>query len=195
MGKARMLERGATMCHVVTEALSETPLPGDQERAAPSGESFQAIEFKLEEARRAARQAAASVGRLERLVGEIRGEIPPTPTSILPGASTFTSAELEILRPVHDACAGAAPILMEASQTITDWCQGAQPGDEPFTVRGYRTRFNQAREAAQQAEALLAGALSRLRLDLVAGDLPAAAWAFQDWLARTLQGMTAGWLE
>jgi hypothetical protein len=175
------------MCRAVTEALTETPPAPGQARAVPSTQDLEAIEVNLEEARRAARQAAASVGRLERLAGEIRGEIPPAPASILPGASAFTSVELEHLRPLHDACAGAGPILLEAGQAIHD-----QAGGETFTIQDYRTTFNQAREAARRAESLLAGALSRLRVDLASGDLPASAWAFQDWLARTLQGLDMG---
>ena len=38
-------------------------------------------------------------------------------------------------------------------------------------------------------------AFTRLRADLVSGALPPVAWTLQDWLTRTLQGLTAGWLD
>jgi hypothetical protein len=34
-------------------------------------------------------------------------------------------------------------------------------------------------------------ALARLRADLASGALPPLAWTLQDWLARTLLGLTA----
>ncbi len=187
LGRAGALKRGGMMCRAVTEALTETPPAPGQKRTVSSTEDLQAIEVNLEEARRAARQAAVSVGRLERLAGEIRGEIPSAPASTLPGASAFTSAEMERLQPLHDDCAAAGPILLEAGQAIQD-----QAGGEAFTLQDYRATFTQAREAARGAESLLAGALTRLRVDLASGDLPASAWAFQDWLARILQGLAMG---
>ena len=38
-------------------------------------------------------------------------------------------------------------------------------------------------------------ALTRLRADLASGALPPLAWTLQDWLTRTLQGLTAGYLD
>ncbi|UCC88244.1 MAG: beta-galactosidase [Anaerolineales bacterium] len=186
MGKASALQQAGSMCQALAEAFSGPTPPVGQQRAWPSLEDLQAAERSLAEAQRAARRAAASLGRLERLASEVRGDlIPDAPT--LPDPSAFSSHELEHLTQVRDACAQAAPILREAAASITTLAQTDQPGGEELTVFTYRAAFEGARTAAREVEGLLAQALGRLRADLAAGTLSLVAWPLQDWLTRILQ--------
>jgi hypothetical protein len=190
MGRASALRRAGAMCQAVTEALSGTPPPSGEgdiaEPLGPSAEDLQAAERSLEEARRAAQRAAASLGRLERLAGEVRGEGVPTAPS-LPYLSAFSPGELE----VRDACAEVGPVLAEAAEAIQAACQPGDSGSEDVTLQAYQAALEEAQARTREAEATLREALARLRADLTSGALPPLAWAIEDWLTRTLQGLTA----
>ncbi len=184
MGKAQTLRRAGEMCRALAEALaSAEPLAG--EGPSPTVEDLRIAERSLAEARLAARRAAASLGRLERLASEVRGEPAISPPS-LADLSALTSQEWEHLIPVRDACAQAAPALAEAIRAIAETAEGA------LTIQGYRRAFEGAQAAAEEAEALLVRALGSLRADLVAGTLPPSAWPLHDWLTRILRGLVAG---
>jgi hypothetical protein len=194
MGRASALRRAGAMCQAVTEAFSGPPSASGEgdiaEPLGPSAEDLQAAERSLEEARRAARRAAVSLGRLERLAGEVRGEgVPTAPT--LPYLSAFSPQELERLSPARDACAEVGPLLAEAVQAIQAVCQSGDSGSEDLTLQAYQAALEEAGAATREAEATLREALARLRADLASGALPPVAWTLQDWLTRTLQGLTA----
>jgi hypothetical protein len=198
MGRAHTLRRAGAMCQAVTEAFSGAPSPSSEgdiaEPLGPSLEDLQAAERSLEEARRAAQRAAASVGRLERLAGEVRGEQVPAAPS-LPYLSAFSPGELERLSPVRDACAEVGPLLVEAAEAIQAACQTGDSGSEDLTLQAYQAALEKAGAAASEAEATLGEALTRLRADLASGALPPVAWTLQNWLTRTLQGLTADGLN
>ena len=65
-----------------------------------------------------------------------------------------------------------------------------QPSGQGLTLELYRIAFEAAQATTKEAEPALAEALARLRADLAAGALPPVAWTLQDWLTRTLQGLT-----
>jgi hypothetical protein len=188
MGKAGTLQWAASMCQSVAETFSDATPAVNAESAWPTAEDLQAAERSLAEAQRAARRAAVSLGRLERLTGEVRGDLAPTATT-LPGPSAFSSQELERLSQVRDACAQAAPLLREAVQSITSLYPTGEPGEDSWTVHTYRAAVEETQAAAREARAILADALGQLRADLVAGTLPLVAWPLQDWLTRILQGL------
>jgi hypothetical protein len=194
MGRASALRRAGAMCQAVTEALSGTPSPSSEgdivKPLGPSAEDLQAAEWSLLEAQRAARRAAASVGRLERLAGEVRGEQVPTPPT-LPYLSAFSAGELERLSPARDACAEVGPLLAEAAEAIQAACQPGDFGSDDLTLQAYQAALEKAQAATREAEATLGEALTRLRADLATGALPPVAWTFQDWLTRTLQSLAA----
>jgi hypothetical protein len=195
MARAHTLRRAGTMCQAVVEAFSGTPSPSGEgdivEPLGPSPEDLQAAERSLEEARRAAQRAAASLGRLERLAGEVRGEgVPTAPT--FPYLSAFSPQELERLSPARDACAEAGPVLAEAAEVIQAACQQRDSESEDLTVQAYQAAFEEAQAATKEAEAALGEALIRLRADLASDALPPVAWTLQDWLTRILQGLAAG---
>ena len=154
-------------------------------------EDLQAAERDLAEARLAARRAAVSLGRLERLAGDIRGERLASHPS-LTDLSAFTSQEQDRLARVCDACAQAAPALKEAARSITALCREGEP---VITTQAYRLAFEGAQATAMEVEAPLTSALGSLRADLAAGALPPAAWPIHDWLTRILQGLTVGLLQ
>jgi hypothetical protein len=198
MGRAQALRRAGVMCQAVVEAFSGTAsLPGEEATQppgpGPSTEDLQAAEWSLVEARRAARRAAVSVGRLERLAGEVRGDVPTT-ASMLPDLSALPPVERERLAAVHDACAQAEPALREAAESTRALCQ-VNPDGDALTIHGYQAAFEAAQDAAREVETTLAETLAGMRADLAAGSLPPVVWPFQDWLTRTLQGLTAGWLD
>lgn len=191
MGKASTLKRGALMSQALAEAFSgPTPPSISDDTTRSSSQDFQVAERSLAEAQRAARRAATSIGRLERLASDIRGEIPSS-VPILLDLSALSARDRERLVQVRDACAQIAIGLRETAHSITVVCQD----NEALTVQAYRGAFEEARAAAREGEATLADSLGRLRADLSAGVLSPTAWAIQDWLTRTLQGLTAGWLE
>jgi hypothetical protein len=192
MGRAQTLQRAGSMCQALAEAISGTvPSAGDETR--PSAEGLQAAENSLAQARRAARRAAASLSRLERLASEIRGDISaPSPTFL--ASSAFTPQELGRLIRVRSACAQAAPMLTETARSIATRCQKGESGGEGLTIQTYRAAFEQIQVTAREAETLLAGALGSLRADLAAGALSSSVWPLQDWLTRILQGLNAGLL-
>jgi len=197
MGRVRRLRRAGAMCQTLAETLSGTPpLPSKEEAPTPQpdSEDLAAAEQGLAEAHQAARRAAASVGRLARRAGEVRGDL-AAPVLALPDASVFSAGELERLSPVRDACAGVAPLLIEAAEAIQAACQPGESEAEGLTLQTYQAAFEKARSSTREPEATLREALSRLRTDLAAGALPPVAWALQEWLTRTLQDLTAGWLE
>jgi hypothetical protein len=190
MGRAQTLQRAGSMCQTLAEAISGK-VPSADDETRPSAEGLQAAENSLAQARRAARRAAASLSRLERLASEIRGEIlVPSPT--FPVSSAFTPQELGRLIRVRSACAQAAPTLTETARSIATRCQKSESDGEGLTIQSYRAAFEQIQVTATEAETLLAGALSTLRADLAAGVLSSSAWPLQDWLTRTLQGLAAG---
>jgi hypothetical protein len=196
MGRAQSLRRAGAMCQAVVEAFASAASTPSEEATQPPGpttEGLQAAEWSLVEARRAARRAAASVGRLERLASEVRGDMPAT-ASMLPDLSALPPAERERLAAFHDACAQVAPALREAAESTTVLCQ-VNPGGEALTIQGYQAAFEAAQDAAREAEAILAETLAGMRADLAAGSLSPVAWPLQDWLTRTTQGLTAGWLD
>jgi hypothetical protein len=193
MGRAQTLQRAGSMCQALAEAISGK-VPSADDETRPSAEGLQVAENSLAEARRAARRAAASLSRLERLASEIRGEIPaPLPT--FPVSSAFTPQELGRLIRVRNACAQVAPALTETARSITALCQQGESGGEGLTIQSYRAAFEQVQVTAREAETLLAGALGSLRADLAAGALSSSAWPLQDWLTRILQGLNAGLLR
>jgi hypothetical protein len=190
MGKASTFKRGAFMCQTLAEAFSGPTAPIRDEAARSSSQGFQVAERSLAEAQRAARRAATSLGRLARLASDIRGEIPSAVPTLL-DLSVLSSRDRERLAQVRDACAQVVPMLKETAQSLTATCQG----NPVLTVEAYRLATEKARAAVGEAEAALANALGRLRADLAAGALSRPAWTIQDWLTRTLQGLTAGWFE
>jgi hypothetical protein len=198
MGRAHTLRRAWAMCQALTEAFSGAPSPsgaGDiAEPLGPSAEDLQAAEQSLEEARRAAQRAAASLGRLERLASAVRGEGAPTAPT-LPYLSAFSAGELKRLSPARDACAEAGPVLMEAAETIQAVCQPGDSGSEDLTLQVYQAALEEAGARTREAEATLGEALTRLRADLASGALTPLAWTIQNWLTRTLQGLTADGLN
>jgi hypothetical protein len=193
MGKAQSLRRAGSMCQALAEAFSGTAPPAGNE-TWPSIEDLQAAERGLAEARRAARRAAASLSRLERLASEVRGEMPAS-APLLPISSDFTPQELGRLIRVRNAGAQAAPALAESARSITTLCQQGESGGEGLTIPAYRAAFEQVQVTAREAEAMLGGALASLRADLAAGALSPAAWPLQGWLTRILQGLNAGLLR
>jgi hypothetical protein len=194
MGRAHTLSRAGALCQAAAEAFAGTPPLAGHQEAHMAAEDLLTAEQSLAEARQAARRAAASLGRLERLAGEIRGEIPPIAPG-LPVAAAFSPQELERLAVLRDACAQAGPALSDAAQSIQALCQAGGPDAPGLTLDAYRAAFGQAQTAAWEAAARLGLALGGLRADLASGSLSPAAWPLQDWLARTLQGLTVGWLE
>jgi hypothetical protein len=193
MGRASVLRRAGAMCQALAETLSGPPSSPGQEEAQTSqiaSEDLAAAEQGLAEAHRAARRAAASLGRLERLASEVRGD-PAPPVPALPGASAFSAGELERLSPVRDACAGVAPLLTKAAEAIQAACQPGESETPDLTLQAYQAAWEEARAATREAEATLTDALARLRADLAACALPPVAWTLQDWLTRTLQGLAA----
>jgi hypothetical protein len=188
MGKAGALKWAGSMCHTLTEVLSDTTITVSEESTQPSADELQAAERSLAEAQRAARRAAVSLGRLERLTSEVRGDLAPT-TPTLPGPSAFSSQELERLSQVRAACVQAAPMLKEAAQSITSLCQPSRSGGEGLNIYTYRAAFEETQVTAKEAGAILTDALGQLRADLVAGTLPLVTWPLQDWLTRILQGL------
>jgi hypothetical protein len=198
MGRAHTLRRAWAMCQAVTEALSGTPSPSGEgdivKPLGPSPEDLQAAERSLEEARRAAQRAAVSLGRLERLAGEVRGEGAPTAPT-LPYLSAFSPQELERLSPARDACAEVGPMLAETADAIQATCQPGDSGPEDLTLQVYQAALEEAGARTREAEATLGEALTRLRADLASGALPPVAWTIQNWLTRTLQGLTADGLN
>jgi hypothetical protein len=184
-GQARILQRTADMGQALAEALtSAATLVGDTPVHAI--EDLQAAERGLAEARLAARRAAASLGKLEQVAGDIRGETTSSYPSLIRLAG-FTPQEMERLSGVRDACAQAWPALAEAARAVTAACQGGQAG---LTVQAYRAAYEQEQAAALQAEASLTRALARLRADLAAGALSATTRPVHDWLTRMLQGLS-----
>ncbi len=197
MGRASQLQRAGAMCQALAETLSGTPPPPSKEEAPtpqPDSEDLAAAEQGLVEAHQAARRAAASVGRLERLAGEVRGDLVP-PVPALPDASAFSAGELERLSLVRDACARVAPLLIEVAEAIKTACQPGKSDAQGLILQAYQAVLEEAQATTREAEATLTAALARLRSDLAAGALPPVAWTVQDWLTRTLQSLTAGWLE
>ena len=184
MGKASTFKRGAFMCQTLAEAFSGPTAPIRDEAARSSSQGFQVAERSLAEAQRAARRAATSIGRLERLASDIRGEIPSSVPTLL-DLSALSARDRERLAPIRDACAQVAPGLKQTAQSITATCQN----DEALTVQAYQAAIEEARAAAGEAEAALADSLGRVRADLAAGVLSPTAWTIQDWLTRTLQGL------
>ncbi len=193
MGRAQTLRRAGRMCQTLADAFSGTAPPAGDE-TWPSVEDLQAAERGLAEARRAARRAAASLSRLERLASEVRGEMPPS-APLLPTASDFTPQELGRLIRVRDAGAQAAPVLAETARSLMARWQNSESGGEGLTIQAYRAAFEQVQATAREAEALLAGALGTLRADLAAGALSPSARPIQDRLTRILQGLNAGLLQ
>jgi hypothetical protein len=181
-GQARILHRTADMSHALAEALTSaaTMVGGDTPPRAI--EDLQAAERGLAEARLAARRAAASLGKLEQVAGDVRGETTSSYPNLIRLAG-FTPQEMERLSAVRDACAQAWPALAEAARAIT----AARQAD--LTVQAYRAANEQGQAAAFQAEASLTRALARLRADLAAGALSAASRPVHDWLTRVLQGL------
>jgi hypothetical protein len=197
MGRAQTLRKAGVMCQAVVEAFSGAASPPSEEATQPPGpstEDLQAAEWSLVEARRAARRAAASVGKLERLASEVRGDVPAT-ASMLPDLSALPPMERERLAAVHDACAQAAPALREAAESITLLCQTINPDGEALTIQRYQAAIEAAQDAAREAETILAVTLAGMRADLAAGSLSRLTWSLQDWFTRTLQGLAAGWLD
>jgi hypothetical protein len=185
-GQARILQRTADMGQALAEALSSAAtLVGDT--PAHAIEDLQAAERGLAEARLAARRAAASLGKLEQVAGDIRGETTSSYPSLIRLAG-FSPQEMERLSTVRDACAQVCPALAEAARAITTASQAGQAG---LTVQAYRAAYEQGQAAALQADASLSRALARLRADLAAGALSAAARPVHDWLTRMLQGLGA----
>jgi hypothetical protein len=183
-GQARILQRTGDMGQALAEALSSAAtLVGDM--PAHAIEDLQAAERGLAEARLAARRAAASLGKLEQVAGDIRGEAPSSYPSLIQLAG-FTPQEMDRLAAARDACAQVSPALAEAARAITALCQAGRAG---ITVQAYRAAFEQGQAAALQADASLARALARLRADLAAGTLSAAVRPVHDWLTRMLQGL------
>jgi hypothetical protein len=191
LGRAQALRRAGAWCQAAAEAFAGPPSPAGHPEARLAAEDLLAAEQGLAEARQAARRAAASLGRLERLTGEIRGEAPPFAPG-LPEAVVFSPPELERLAGLREACAQAGPALSDAAQSIEAVCQAGGSDAPGLTLDAYRAAFGQAQTAAREAAARLGYVLGGLRADLAAGSLPAAAWPLQDWLARMLQGLTAG---
>jgi hypothetical protein len=184
-GQARILQRTADMGQALAEALtSAATLVGDTPTHAI--EDLQAAERGLAEARLAARRAAASLGKLEQVTGDIRGETVSSYPSLIRLAG-FTPQEMERLSAVRDACAQVWPALAEAARAVTATYQASQAG---LTVQAYRAAFEQEQAAVLQAEASLARALARLRADLAAGVLSAAPRPVHDWLTRMLQELS-----
>jgi hypothetical protein len=192
MGRAQALRRAGALCQAAAEALSGAAPLGGPEATRLAAADLLAAEQGLAEARQAVRRAAASLGRLERLAAEIHGEVPASAPG-LPETAAFSPLELERLAVVRDACAQAAPALSDAAQSIEAVCQAGGSDAPGLTLDAYRAAFGQAQTAAREAAARLGQALGGLRADLAAGSLSPAAWPLQDWLARTLQGLTAGW--
>ncbi len=182
-GQARILQRTADMGQALAEALtSAATLVGDTPTHAR--EDLQAAERGLAEARLAARRAAASLGKLEEVAGDIRGEAAPSYPSLIRLAG-FTPQEMERLSAMRDACAQVCPALAEAARAITAACQAG------ITVQAYQAAYEQGQAAALQAEASLTRVLARLRADLAAGALSATTRPVHDWLTRMLQGLDA----
>jgi hypothetical protein len=190
MGRAGALRRAGAMCRTVAEALSGDISPVSEGGARPASEDLQAAERSLVEARLVARRAAASLGKLERLASEVRGELAPT-ASTLPDFSAFSPQELERLTPIRDACMKVAPMLVEAARSLSVLCQTGETSGEGLTLELYRIAFDAAQHTTREAEPALADALARLRTDLAAGALSPVAWTLQDWLTRTLQSLAA----
>lgn len=190
MGRAGALQWTASMCQTLAEALSAATPPIENAERSPSGEDFLAAERRLAEARQAAQRAAASLGKLERLASQVRGEMPAASPSLLE-PSAFSTQELERLTHVRDACGQVAPMLKETAQSIVELCQGGGA----LTIGAYWAAFEGARGTTKEADSILAEALGRLRADLAAETLSPVAWPLQDWLTRTLQGLTTVWLD
>jgi hypothetical protein len=193
MGRAQTLRRAGNMCQALATTFYGTA-PLASEEPPPAIEDLQAAEHSLAEARRAARRAAASLNRLERLAGEVRGTLPAS-SATLPTPSAFTPQELGRLIRVRNACVQAAPALTETARSITAQCQKGESDGQDLTTQAYRAAFDQTQVIAREAESTLAGALNALRADLAAGALSPAAWPIQDWLTRVLQGLSAGLLR
>jgi hypothetical protein len=192
-GRAHTLRRAGAMCQAVTEAFSGTPPPSAADIEKPLGsaaEDLRAAELSLEEARRAAQRAAASVGRLERLAGDVRGEGAPAAPS-LPYLSAFSPQELERLSPARDACAEAGPLLAEAAEAIQAACGPGDSGSEDLTLPAYQAAFEEAGAKTREAGGPLSEALVRLRADLASGAVPPLAWALQGWLTHILRALAA----
>jgi hypothetical protein len=182
-GQAHVLQRTADMGQALAEALaSAATLVGDTPSHA--SEDLQAAERGLAEARAAARRAAASLGKLEQVAGDIRGETTASYPSLIRLAG-FTPQEMERLSAVRDACAQVGPALAEAARAVTAASQAV------LTVQAYRAAHEQGQAAILQAEVSLGKALARLRADLAAGALSGATRPVHDWLTRMLQGLDA----
>jgi hypothetical protein len=192
-GKALALRQAGAMCQALAEALSDATHPPSEVGMPPyppASEDLQAAQQSLADAQRAARRAAASVGRLERLAGDVRGDLPPT-ASTLPNLSAFSPQEGQRLAHVREACAQVAPRLLETAQSLSAPSQPGEPGKAGITIQSYQAALDGAEASASESQIILAGSLARLRADLATGSLPHVAWVLQDWLTRTLQGLTA----
>jgi hypothetical protein len=193
MGRVSVLRRAGAMCQALAESLSASPPPPGREAAPssqPASQDLAAAEQGLAQAHRAAHRAAASVGRLERLAGEVRGDLALS-VPALPDATAFSAGELERLSPARDACAQVAPMLTEAAGAVQAACQPGESETRELTLQAYQAVLEEARAATREAETTLTDALARLRADLASGALPPVAWTLQDWLTRTLQGLAA----
>jgi hypothetical protein len=195
MGRASALARGGRLCQTLAEALSSNEPMDSPEKASVPSEDLQVAQQRLAEAHRAARRAAASLGRLERLADEIRGGIPAATSPILSNSLVLSPTELERLSSVRDACAQVAPALLEAADLIKAVCQPGASHADSLTIDGYQAAYGQGRATAAEAYNQLARALSFLRAELACGTLPAPAWIVQGWLTRILQGISVGWID
>ena len=189
LGRAQTLQRVGGMCQTLARALSDVETAASAAPPHPI-DDLRAAERDLAEARLAARRAAASVGQLQRLAGDIRGVASAAHPTLI-GLAAFTPQEMERLVVVRDACARAAPALAETARSITALCQA---GKADMTVQAYRAAFEQALATAREADESLSGALRTVRADLAAGALSVSAWPVQDRLTRILQGLAAGLL-
>jgi hypothetical protein len=187
MGKARVLQRVGDMCQTLVESFEERG-PVSAGEPLPAKEDLRAAELSLEEAHRAVSRAAASLGKLEELVGNIRGDV-VAPSLALLDLSAFSPQQRERLLPLRDACAQAAPILLDAAEVFA-----AQDPFAALTIPTYQSAWEQARAATNKSEALLAAMLPALRVDLQAGVLPSSTWPLHDWLIRMLKSLSAGLL-
>jgi len=193
MGKAEALRWASVRCRAVAEAFSGVTFPPTGLDDVPFTDDLLAAEQSLAEARRAAQRAATSLGRLERLASEVRGEMWPT-VPVLPEPAAFSPQELERLAIVRDVCAQVSPRLGEAAQSIQAICQNSELSGQGLTVDTYRAAWTRAHGVAREASALLMEALARVRSDQAAGALSPAAWSLENWLTCILNGLTAGWL-
>jgi len=191
MGRVSQLQRAGAMCQALAETLSGTPPPPSKEgppTPQPDSQDLAVAEQVLAEAHRAAHRAADSIGQLERLAGEVRGDLTPAAPA-LPDASAFSARELERLSPVRDACAGVVPLLKEVTEAIQTACQLGESEAQGLTLQAYQAVLEEVGATTREAEATLTDALARLRADLAAGALPPVAWTLQNWLTRTLQSL------